>query len=48
MGGVEGEATMNKRKDWGSAALALLLIMGCSFFGTMVAGVLLLLVFGGS
>ena len=38
---------MNKRKDWGSAVLALLLIMGCSFFGTMAAGVLLLLLFAG-
>ena len=38
---------MNKRKDWGSALAALLLIMGCSFFGTMAAGVLLLLLFAG-
>ncbi len=36
---------MNKRKDWGSAALALLLIMGCSFFGTLAAGIILLLLF---
>jgi hypothetical protein len=47
VGGVEGEAGMNKRKDWGSALAALLLIMGCSFFGTMAAGVLLLLIFAG-
>lgn len=38
---------MNKRKDWGSALAALLLIMGCSFFGTLAAGVLLLLLFAG-
>lgn len=38
---------MNKRKDWGSALAALLLIMGCSFFGTLVAGILLLLLFAG-
>jgi hypothetical protein len=38
---------MNKRKDWGSALAALLLIMGCSFFGTMAAGILLLLLFAG-
>jgi hypothetical protein len=47
VGGIEGEGMMNKRKDWGSAVLALLLIMGCSFFGTMAAGVLLLLIFAG-
>jgi len=38
---------MNKRKDWGSALAALLLIMGCSFFGTLAAGILLLLLFAG-
>lgn len=38
---------MNKRKDWGSALAVLLLIMGCSFFGTMAAGILLLLLFAG-
>ncbi len=38
---------MKKRKDWGSALAALLLIMGCSFFGTMAAGILLLLLFAG-
>jgi len=37
---------MRKRADWGSAVLALLLIMGCSFFGTMAAGIILLLIFG--
>lgn len=36
---------MRKHADWGSAALALLLIMGCSFFGTMAAGIILLLLF---
>lgn len=36
---------MNKRADWGSAVLALLLIMGCSFFGTLAAGTILLLIF---
>jgi hypothetical protein len=36
---------MRKRSDWGSAVLALLLIMGCSFFGTMAAGIILLLLF---
>lgn len=37
---------MRKHADWGSAVLALLLIMGCSFFGTMAAGIVLLLIFG--
>jgi len=36
---------MRKRADWGSAVLALLLIMGCSFFGTLAAGIILLLLF---
>jgi hypothetical protein len=36
---------MRKRADWGSAVLALLLIMACSFFGTMAAGIILLLLF---
>lgn len=36
---------MRKRADWGSAVLALLLIMGCSFFGTMAAGIILLMLF---
>jgi hypothetical protein len=36
---------MRKRADWGSAVLALMLIMGCSFFGTMAAGIILLLLF---
>jgi hypothetical protein len=47
MGRDKGETGMNKRKDWGSALAALLLIMGCSFFGTLAAGVLLLLLFAG-
>lgn len=34
-----------KHSDWGSATLALLLIMGCSFFGTLAAGIILLLIF---
>jgi hypothetical protein len=38
---------MRKHADWGSAILALLLIMGCSFFGAMAAGILLLLAFSG-
>jgi len=33
--------------DWGSAILALLLIMTCSFLGTLAAGILLLLAFSG-
>jgi hypothetical protein len=36
---------MHKRAEWGSAVLALLLIMGCSFFGTFAAGIILLLLF---
>lgn len=36
---------MNKRSDWGTATLALLMIMGCSFFGTLAAGTILLLIF---
>lgn len=35
-----------KHADWGSAVLALLLIMGCSFLGTLAAGLLLILIFG--
>jgi hypothetical protein len=38
---------MRKHADWGSAILALLLIMGCSFFGSLAAGILLLLAFSG-
>lgn len=38
---------MNRRKDWGTALAALLMIMACSFFGTLAAGILLLLIFGG-
>lgn len=33
--------------DWGSAILALLLIVICSFLGTLVAGIILLLIFAG-
>ena len=33
--------------DWGSAILALLLIMICSFFGTLAGGIILLLIFAG-
>ena len=33
--------------DWSSAILALLLIMICSFLGTLAAGILLLLAFSG-
>jgi len=36
---------MRKHADWGSAVLALLLIMGCSFFSSLVAGIILLLIF---
>lgn len=39
---------MRKRHDWGQAVMALLLIMACSFFGTLAAGILLLLIFGGA
>jgi len=35
------------KRDWGSAILALLLIMTCSFLGTLAAGILLLLAFSG-
>ena len=35
-----------KHADWGSAVLALLLILGASFFGTLLAGILLVLIFG--
>ena len=38
---------MRKHADWGSALLALLLIIGCSFFGALAAGIILLLIFGG-
>jgi ABC-type phosphate/phosphonate transport system permease subunit len=38
---------MRRRSDWGQAVTALLLIMACSFFGTLAAGILLLLIFGG-
>lgn len=37
---------MRKHADWGSAVVALLLIMGCSFIGTLAAGLALLLIFG--
>lgn len=37
---------MRKYADWGSAIVALLMIMGCSFLGTFVAGLALLLIFG--
>lgn len=37
----------NPDRDWGSALLALLLIMVCSFLGTLAAGILLLLAFSG-
>lgn len=33
--------------DWRRAILALLLIMICSFFGTLAAGIILLLIFAG-
>lgn len=35
-----------KHANWGSAVLALLLILGSSFFGTLAAGIILLLIFG--
>jgi hypothetical protein len=35
-----------KKSDWGSAVLALGLIMGCSFIGTLTAGIALLLILG--
>jgi hypothetical protein len=38
---------MRRRSEWGSAVVALLLIMACSFIGTLAAGILLLLIFGG-
>lgn len=38
---------IKRRADWGSALLALLLIMTCSFLGTLAAGILLLLIFAG-
>ena len=38
---------MRRRSDWGQALSALLLIMACSFIGTLAAGILLLLIFGG-
>jgi len=38
---------MRKHADWGSAILALLLIIGCSFFASLAAGILLLLAFSG-
>ena len=31
--------------DWGGALIALLLILGSSFFGTLGAGIILLLLF---
>lgn len=34
-----------KHANWGSAVLALLLILGSSFFGTLAAGIILLLLF---
>ena len=34
-----------KHANWGSAVLALLLILGSSFFGTLGAGIILLLLF---
>jgi hypothetical protein len=34
------------KSDWGGALLALLMILGASFFGTLAAGLALLLVFG--
>lgn len=34
------------KSDWGSAVLALLMIVGSSFFGTLIAGLALLLIFG--
>jgi len=38
---------MRRRSDWGQAVMALLLIMACSFIGTLAAGILLLIFFGG-
>ena len=35
-----------KHANWGSAVLALLLILGSSFFGTLAAGIILLLIVG--
>lgn len=35
-----------KQSDWGGALIALLLILGSSFFGTLGAGIILLLIFG--
>ena len=35
-----------QRSDWGGALIALLLIVSASFFGTLAAGLALLLVFG--
>lgn len=34
-----------QRSDWGGALIALLLILGSSFFGTLGAGIILLLLF---
>lgn len=34
-----------KQSDWGGALLALLMILGASFFGTLAAGMILLLIF---
>ena len=35
-----------KQSDWGGALLALLMILGASFFGTLAAGLALLFLFG--
>lgn len=34
------------KSDWGGALLALLMILASSFFGTLLAGIALLLLFG--
>ena len=34
-----------KQSDWGGALIALLLILASSFFGTLGAGIILLLLF---
>lgn len=33
-------------KDWGGALLALLMILASSFFGTLIAGLVLLFIMG--
>ena len=35
-----------KQSDWGGALLALLMILASSFFGTLIAGLVLLFIFG--